>query len=302
MTRPHSLHWKDLTREEIASARDGGAVVAIPVGSIEQHAAHLPVETDTRVSSSVTALAAERAHAVTVLVAPTLAFGFSPHHLSHAGTISLRLETYFAVLTDIARSIVDSGFTRVVFVNGHRGNSAPLRSKVAELVTDGIPVTAIDYWAPAEQEWVPLLKGALKRFGHACEFETSLMLALKSDDAAAVGRVLARIGDLAPRLMQPWIPPGHDSDPISEARAAWPPIFQADDAGYHGDPAKATVDAGHRLLDVLAGRLARFFEDFARTPLRFGTSRDPRAPLISPALIKDRSVRLMPAAGDGRGR
>lgn len=283
MSPPRTVNWQDLTREEIAAVRDAGnAVVAIPVGAIEQHAAHLPVDTDTNLSSSVTRLAAERA-AVTVLIAPTLAFGFSPHHASFAGTISLRLATYFAVLGDIAASIVDSGFRRVVFVNGHGGNSAPLRSKIAELVTDGLPVSAVDYWAPAEDKWTEQLAGVTKRFGHACEFETSLMMALKRD-AGDVQRILDRIRGLPPRPVQPWIADGGSKDPLTRYGAAWPPIFQADDCGYFGDPAAATPELGRTMLDILADALARFFEDFAATSLRLGVARDRMRPLVSPPL------------------
>jgi creatinine amidohydrolase len=287
MQRPHSLLWQDLTREEIADARNEGALVAIPVGAIEQHGSHLPVNTDSLISASVTALAAHRTKTITVLIAPLLPYGFSPHHLSHTGTISLRLQTYLAVLHDMAKSLADSGFRRIAFVNGHGGNSAPLRALATELVTDGILVAAVDYWAPARAEWSGLLRGALKQFGHACEFETALVLALKRDDGTAVENVMRRAKDLPPRTIQPWIPAGHTHDPITEAGAAWPPLFHADDVGYYGDPAQATVENGAAILDTVATQLARFFENFAATPLRFGVARECGAPLISEPLISE---------------
>jgi len=283
MTPLRSHLWQRLTREEIRTARDRGVLVAMPVGAIEQHGPHLSVETDALLCASVTSMAAERA-SVGVLVAPTLPFGFSPHHLSHPGTISLRLATYFAVLSDVARSIVDIGFPRLVLVNGHGGNSAPLRAKVAELVTDGVPVTAVDYWAPAEEAWIARLKGVTKRFGHACEFETSLMLALARGRALEEQRMLEAISDLAPRTVQPWIPDGESPDPVTEFRAAWPPIFQGDDVGYFGDPRAATAETGAEILDILVARLAAFFEAFASTALRMGKSVDRDAPLVSPPL------------------
>ena len=277
---PRSLVWQDLTCDEIGAVRDTGrAVVAVPVGAIEQHARHLPVDTDTRLSSRVTRLAAERA-AVPVLIGPTLPFGFSPHHLSLPGTISLRLATYGAVLRDIAASIVDSGFRRVVFVNGHGGNTAPLRATVAELVTDGLPVSAVDYWGPGEDVWAAELTGAVRRFGHACEFETSLMMAVKADDAREVERILGLIRGLPARTIQPWIAAGTD-DPMTTYRAAWPPIFQADDCGYFGDPAAATPDLGHRMLTILSDALARFLESFAAASLRLGVARDRAHPSIA---------------------
>lgn len=281
--RPRTVLWQDLTSDEIAEARDHDALVIIPVGAIEQHAAHLGTDTDTFLSTAVSRLAAVRVSAVPVLVAPSLAFGFSPHHISHAGTISLRLATYLAVLGDIAASLVDSGFRRVLFVNGHGGNSAPLRAKVTELVTDGLPVGAVDYWLPGEHAWIPLLKGQLRRGGHACEQETALALALKDERERA--RITEATRDLLPRVVQPWIPPNHGDDPITVAGAAWPPIFQADDGGYYGDPAAATPENGAAMLEVIVAALSTFLDAFARTPLRVGFSRDPDAPSISPPLI-----------------
>lgn len=284
---PRSPLWQDLTSDEIAACRDAGAMVVVPVGAIEQHAAHLPVETDARLSTFVSRLAAKRVSALPVLVAPTQSFGFSPHHLSHAGTISLRLETFLAVIGDIVTSLTDSGFRRIVLVNGHGGNNAPLRAKVGQLVTDGYPVATVDYWGPGESRWIPKLLGALKRGGHACEQETAMMLAF-ADDSAEIERVLAAAKDLPPRTIQPWIAPGYPDDPITEAGAAWPPIFQADDGGYYGDPAVATVETGRVLLEIIVERLATFLTDFAAAPMRLGVSRNPREPLLSEPLLPSR--------------
>jgi creatinine amidohydrolase len=273
--------WQNLTRDEITEARDAGAVVAIPIGAIEQHGSHLPVDTDARLSTAIARLAAGRVKKTRVLVAPSLPYGFSPHHLSHAGTISLRLSTYLAVLGDIASSLAQTGFRRIVFVNGHGGNSAPLRSKIAELVTDGIPATGVDYWAVEDVEWLNMLKGGMRRFGHACEFETSLMLAVGEGGPAANQAILKRSAPLKLRMLQPWVVPGETSDPISKVRAAWPPIFQGNDAGYHGDPAAATVDTGEKILNLIADGLADFFDKFAAMPIRLGTAMGEDAKHIS---------------------
>jgi creatinine amidohydrolase len=288
MTTMRSILWQDLTNAEIADLRDAEAIVAIPVGAIEQHGPHLCVETDALLSRGVTLRAAQRSK-VPVVVAPALPYGFSPHHVSHPGTISLRLQTYMAVIEDIARSLTASGFRRIVFVNGHGGNSAPLRAKVTELVTDGMPAAALDYWTPSESVWIPMLEGALKRGGHACEMETAVVMALKADDRAEVARLLDGAKGLPARTIQPWVAPGHPSDPLTQAGAAWPPIFQADDCGYYGDPGAASEELGVRILEVLADALARFFEGFAATPLRLGVARDAAAPSISAPLAGTRA-------------
>ncbi|MDI6028908.1 creatininase family protein [Corticibacterium sp. UT-5YL-CI-8] len=283
---PSSLIWAELTRSELKAKRNAGALVVVPTGAIEQHGDFLPVETDTFLVSAVAEIAASRVAGVEIVVAPAVSVGFSPHHLSHAGTISLRLETYLAVLADTARSILDSGFPRVVFVNGHGGNSAPLRSLCAQMVTDGYAVGMVDYFAPGEKEWLPLLKGGLSRTGHACEQEVALTLALTSLEARE--RVEGAVKHLPARLIQPWITPGHQDDPVTAYGGAWPPIFQADDCGYFGDPASATAENGASILDATVAALAAYLEAFARTPLRLGIARDPSQPSISPPLSRKR--------------
>lgn len=280
---PRHLVWAEMTRTELTAARDRGALVLIPTGSIEQHADHLPVETDMVLSAAVAELAAARiADEVPVVVAPVVPFGFAPHHLSWPGTISVRLATYMAMLGDVARSITGAGFPRAIFINGHGGNSAPLRALVGELITDGHAVGMVDYFAPTAADYTRMLKGALPRTGHACEQETALMMALT--DAETRARIAGAIKGLAPRTTQPWIAPGHPSDPITEAGAGWAAIFHADDCGYYGDPAASTLENGEAMLDVTVARLAAFLLEYAKTPLRLGIAPDASRPGIAPPL------------------
>jgi creatinine amidohydrolase len=283
---PRTQLFEDLTSDEIAEAARNNAMVLVPVGAIEQHARHMAVKTDIYLSSNVAKLAAARVGSVPVLVAPGLPFGFSPHHVSHAGTISLRLATFLGVLRDVATSLVNSGFKRVVFVNGHGGNNAPLRSLVGELVTDGLPVAALDYWVPGESKWIPQLKGALRRGGHACEQETAVVLALESEENAAW--MEKSIVGLPARVIQPWIANDWPEDPVTQYGAAWPPIFQADDCGYYCDPGVATKETGEVLLETIVSELAAFLDQFATTPLRLGVSRDPSKPGISAPIAVNR--------------
>lgn len=283
---PRTLIWAEMTRAELTAARDANALVLIPTGSIEQHGDHLPVETDMLLSTAVAELTATRIAGNTpVVVAPSVPFGFTPHHLSWPGTISLRLETYIAMLGDIARSVIDSGFTRAVFVNGHGGNSAPLRSLTGQLITDGYAVGMVDYFMPSEKDYVPMLKGGLARAGHACEQETALMLAVSGGESAAL--ISERKAGLEPRLIQPWVAPGYPNDPVTEAGAGWAAIFHADDCGYYGDPAAATPENGDAILEVTIDALARFLEGFARAPLRLGVARDASRPGIAQPTVKE---------------
>lgn len=252
----------DATRmndRDIARLRDAGAVAVLPVGAVEQHGPHLPVDTDTY-SATALSLAAAAQMVRPAVVWPALTYGFSPHHRSRPGTLSMPLELFQGQLRATAMALLASGFVRVAFVNGHGGNGAPLRAVVTDLVAEGARVTAVDYWAPARALWQPMLRGGLRDVGHACEVETALQLALRPPDQSIAIAEAARA--LPPRLSQPWVTPGMD-DRFTADGAMGVPVFRADDCGYFGDPAAATAETGHALHDVCAGRLAAFLDWFA---------------------------------------
>ncbi len=111
----HKMNWMDVERY---LERDDRAVV--PLGSTEQHA-YLSLGVDNVLSSRV---AAEAAEPLGVPVFPTLNYGLTPYFMAYPGTVTLRLETYLNVLRDMLDSLAETGFRRILFVNGHGGNSA----------------------------------------------------------------------------------------------------------------------------------------------------------------------------------
>ena len=110
-----TMNWPQV---EKYLGRDDRAVV--PLGSTEQHA-YLSLCVDNILAERV---AREAAEPLNVPVFPVLAYGVTPYFLAYPGTVSLRLETYLHILTDILNSLAGTGFKRVLFVNGHGGNSA----------------------------------------------------------------------------------------------------------------------------------------------------------------------------------
>jgi creatinine amidohydrolase len=259
--------WTKHTRDTLASARDAGALPILTVGAVEQHANHLPVDMDSAAAYQVALSAARACEEVPVLVLPPPMFGISPHHASWAGTLSFRLSTFMAVVEDLVRGLAHQGFKRVLVVNGHGGNKGALVAKLGELATEGFEAGTVDYWTPGEAAWRKLLTGRFDGVGHACEYETAMLMAMRPDLAPAIA---AKVRALPPRLDQPYLR-GSNADPLLEARGYFAPIFDAGDVGYRGDPAAATLENGKRMLAATVAGLAAFYGAFARVGLKAGT-------------------------------
>jgi creatinine amidohydrolase len=174
------LLWDELTWEQITELRQQGMdMVILPVGATEQHALHLPVGVDT---FSATAVAHGVSAATGIPVLPALPYGCSMGHSKQwAGTISLRPETLAKLVLEIVEWICSAGFTRILLLNGHVTNWAPLRCGL-ENVRHAYPDLRIalrSIWeiSPAVHE---LYHADAANF-HANCAETSVMLALRPD-------------------------------------------------------------------------------------------------------------------------
>lgn len=214
MTALGSLAWPDL---------DGvKPVLAVPLGSTEQHGPHLPLSTDTEIAVVLCELlAAERDD---VVVAPPLPYGSSGEHADFPGTLSIGQHALELVVIELVRSAARS-FAGVVFVCGHGGNAEALQRAVKQVRAEGHEVMA----------FLPRWEGD----PHAGRIETSMMLVVQPDrvrlDVAARGTV-APLSELLPRLRAEGV------------RAVSP-------SGVLGDPADASAAEGAALLDQAAAHL-----------------------------------------------
>src|SRR5215217_2326326 len=111
--RPSHHLLQELTREE-ARAVVPDTLLVFPTGATEQHGPHLPVWTDTwAVEHVAREAAAAVAGEIPILVAPTMPFGSSHHHLPFGVTMSLATETYYRVLVDLLEALITGGFRRI---------------------------------------------------------------------------------------------------------------------------------------------------------------------------------------------
>jgi creatinine amidohydrolase len=223
-------------------------LVVVPVGAVEQHGPHLPLETDTLLATAVAEAIVARTPGT--LLGPTLELGCSSHHSSFAGTLSLRTETFVGLVVDVCRSLARAGLT-VVLLNAHGGNRAQLDVALAELSLEGIRAYAFTYWQMLEDVVVDELgEEARNACGHACALETSLMQHLHPE------RV--RTSEIPSGGTPPTWPDPHmfSRDAVRVVR----PFDEIRPDGVIGRPSLATPELGRRLLDAAAERGGRIVE------------------------------------------
>jgi creatinine amidohydrolase len=172
------LLWES-TRKEFREKLEGGALKAmiLPTGSTEQHNEHLAMINDT---ASVTLVAQQAALLLypQVMVATPVAVGISPHWMDRKGTLSLKRETFLAVVYEICESLQTHGVRKILVLNGHGGNVSPLRESVPEFARKlGIRIQTNSYWDAYTPEIVKKYMTSGKAPGHAAEFETSFAMA-----------------------------------------------------------------------------------------------------------------------------
>lgn len=245
------VEWARMTAPDLrAIAAREGALAILPAGSLEQHGPHLPVITDTA-SASAAAIAAARlvAKDVPVAVLPGLWLGLSEHHLPFGGTISVDYAAYRAILESIVRSLRAVGFARLLIVNGHGGNIDPLAVACRELaVAYDFPIVATTPWFLAAEKLRPIFESDTGA-KHACEGETSLMMAIAGDIVKK--DKFDEAVQQAPAPVR--TPPGYSRFYSFSERA---PV-----TGTWGNPRVATAEKGTRFLAVQAEALAEAITD-----------------------------------------
>lgn len=238
------MYLADLAWPAIA-ALDKNLPVVIPVAAVEQHGHHLPVYTDSLLLGEVVRRVESRL-GPRALFAPLQWLGNSHHHLDFPGTLSASPRLYLDLLRELAENLLVHGFKRIVFLNGHGGNVTPGKQAVFELRQAHrhradlllLFATYWDFSQPTEE-----ISGLVQReMGHACEWETSMILQLAPQLV---------VGDLAQLETVPF---GFGFEPayrgwITKDRTV---------PGHIGSPEHATAAKGEQLFSAFAGGVERF--------------------------------------------
>src|SRR5688500_10552749 len=250
------MRWEELSAPQIDALDRDRTIVVLPLGSVEQHGRHMPLGTDTKLAYSVALAAAERL-AGRIAVLPPPWYGFSAHHMRFAGTVTLQPATIIAMVEDIAASVVAHGFRRVLVVNGHGGNGGPidvLASMLGHRFYGTARVAAFTYFQLAQAAIAELRESAPGGMGHACEFETSMMLHLRPD-LVDLDRAAVAYPDPGSRYLTTDLLGG-------SAVRTYHDFVDLSDTGTLGDPSLASPEAGAEYFHAVPSELNAFLADF----------------------------------------
>lgn len=240
------IEWRHLRADELRERAAADAMVIIPVGALEQHGPHLPVEIDSVLGETV-ALRTARLIAAqdNVVVLPCLWTGLSEHHMSLGGTVTLDFPTFFNLIRCVLESVTRQGFRRIVVLNGHGGNENALRVAIGEISPKlNVPIVQFTYWYAAEKVIAPLLERQ-DNLWHACEAETSMYMSLRPELVAEERIRLAEV-NCSPTV----------ADLVGGGIYRWCSAQSYSSAGVQGYPSAANREKGERLLTAIAEDLA----------------------------------------------
>lgn len=233
-------------------ALDRDTPVVIPIAALEQHGQHLPVFTDSlllgEVLRRVKTDVGER-----VLFTPLYWLGNSEHHLDFPGTMSAAPRAYLDSLRDMAENFLHHGFRRIVFVNGHGGNIVPAQQATFELrqkyrARNDLLLLSVTYWTAGADPLRDVPGLQQDRMGHACEWETSMILRLAPHLV---------VGDVT---KVPDVPFGRSFEP---AHRAWV-MPDRSVPGHIGFPRHATAEKGKGLFQSFARAVTALLDRVVR--------------------------------------
>lgn len=264
--RPNAHRYEKLTWPEIHQAVADGKVPIVPVGAVEQHGPHLPLDVDMLLASSV-ALAAGERRPDKILVLPVVAYGYTGHVMDFPGTINIHYQHFIEQVLDICKSLAYHGFKRIMLLNGHGSNmpNLDLVARRCNLETDAQCAFAA-WWSllTVDPEFLPRWRESKFPGGcaHAGELETSVYMYLAPDD-----------------VRTQHIQDGTISFNEENSRYRWVDLFGAgpvqvtswtssySESGILGQATLATAEKGRIAFEEAVMRLCEFIDEWTAVPV-----------------------------------
>ncbi len=245
----------ELTWPEVERRFQEVDVALLPVGAIEQHGPHLPLDCDAFDADYLAKAVAERCKTPRPLVLPLISYGVSYHHEDFAGTLSVNPETLSQMVYDIGMSAVKHGITKLVIVNGHGGNSPALHFAAQMINRDAHIFTCVDTGESSDPDIYDMAD--TPNDVHAGEIETSTSLATRPHMVRS-----NKIKKFVPRFSSRYL------DFTSKRSVGWyAHTSKISPSGVMGDPNLGSREKGERMWKVMIENLTAFVEELQRLSL-----------------------------------
>lgn len=216
-----------MTADEII--KSGSDTVILPIGSTEQHGAHLPIATDSIIAEAITFEISRR---MNLFMLPVLSYSTCYEHRGKKSSVWMSPETFYCVIRDIVLNLKNQGFKRIIILLGHGGIfiSGPVIRELNALYPELtiIKVDLLQFMDTGKMK--EILEG--RNNLHACEYETSLMLYLKEELVKK-----ENIHDFIPDVPREYL--------------NYVPLLKLSPMGIWGEPSLATKEKGQNIFELL---------------------------------------------------
>jgi len=241
--------WAELTWPEAEERFQQVDIALLPVGAIEQHGPHLPLDTDAFDANYLALRVAEACSEPKPLVLPSISYGVSYHHDDFKGTVSISNDTLAKLVYDIGISISRNGIKKFVIINGHGGNSPALNHAAQMINRDAHIFVCVDTGETSDVDIDALVE--TPNDVHAGEIETSTALAVRPH-LVKMDQARREVPQFSSRYL----------DFTSKRGVLWYAYTRKiSRSGIMGDPTKADAEKGKKIWDAMINHLVALVED-----------------------------------------
>ena len=255
--RMSSRLLEEMNARQIRNNLNNDTIALLVFGACENHGDHMPFGSDFIFPMELAKRIASKSKNKNIIILPAVPYGVSLHHNEFQMTMSLQSHTLELIIEDLFSSIVKNGIKRILVINGHDGNIAPIESaaRVTKNKNSDVVIACLEAWWVLVGEITSGLFEVWRGLGHGGEAETSTMLAVRPD---LVNMKYAPI-EIVPKF------------PSDTVRIYWK-FDELTNTGATGAPQKATVQKGMQALKALENVLLSFIDNMDRTDWRYGLS------------------------------
>ena len=246
------LFLSKMTSPEIVEGAKTAKIAILVVASIEEHGAHLPIDTDLANAEYLAVeslkLARQNTSQPVGYIAPSLPYGGPGIGMTWPGTIQLRPSVLVDVVCDLGQGLLDAGFQYIIIINGCYGNTPALMLATSQLKEKHPEGNFILTGGFSPEALRGVRESAIGGTGHACEIETSMALAINPEYVQM---------DKAVKEEYRHPSPGYSLDFDSFPPFFWPVSFnEATESGVIGDATLGTVEKGKKILEGITQHLS----------------------------------------------